>query len=115
MNNLSPSQRQGLLNSIKLQDKAIEVIKDDPLKYAKQHDKQKAATAAMQAIRTLFWGNRVGKTEWGAQEVSRYATNNHPYRDIGEPIEIWAACPSFDAQEETTQKKLLTYLPANLS
>lgn len=86
-------------------------VKADPLKYADQHDKQKAATAAMQAIRALFWGNRVGKTEWGAQEVSRYATNKHPYRTIGEPVEIWAACPSFDAQEETTQKKLLTYLP----
>jgi phage terminase large subunit-like protein len=86
-------------------------MREDPLKYAKQHDKQKQATAAQEAIRALFWGNRVGKTEWGAQEVSRYATNNHPYRSIGEPVEIWAACPSFDAQEETTQKKLLTYLP----
>lgn len=85
--------------------------KADPLKYAEQHDKQKAATAATQAIRALFWGNRVGKTEWGAQEVARYATNKHPYRTIGEPVEIWAACPSYDAQEETTQKKLLTYLP----
>lgn len=85
--------------------------KADPLKYAQQHDKQKAATAATQAIRALFWGNRVGKTEWGAQEVARYATATHPYREVKQGVEIWAICPSFDAQEETTQKKLLTYLP----
>jgi phage terminase large subunit-like protein len=83
----------------------------DPLKYAKQHDKQKEATASMCAIRALFWGNRVGKTEWGAQETSRYGTATHPFRDVAEGVEIWCACPSFDAQEETTQKKLLTYLP----
>ncbi len=83
----------------------------DPLKYAKQHDKQKLATRAMNAIRALFWGNRVGKTEWGAQETATYLLNKHPYRVIGEPVEVWAACPSYDAQEETTQKKLLTYIP----
>lgn len=75
------------------------------------HAKQDQATQSMAAIRALFWGNRVGKTEWGAQETTRYGLNNHPYRVIGEPVEIWCACPSFDAQEETTQKKLLSYLP----
>lgn len=85
-------------------------IKLDPLKYAKQHTKQKEATANMRAIRVLFWANRVGKTEWGAQETGRYSLNKHPYRIIGEPVEIWCVCPSFDAQEETTQKKLLTYI-----
>lgn len=83
---------------------------EDPLKYAKQHDKQKAATASMEAVRALFWGNRVGKTEWGAQETARYATSNHPYRSVRSPVEIWAACPSYEVQEDTTQKKLLTYL-----
>lgn len=85
--------------------------KEDPLKYSKQHDKQKEATKAEEAIRALFWGNRVGKTEWGASETARYATNNHQFKVIGEPVEIWCACPSYEVQEETTQKKLLTYLP----
>ena len=44
----------------------------DPLKYAKQHKKQFELTKALQPIRALFWGNRVGKTEWGAQEVKKY-------------------------------------------
>lgn len=83
----------------------------DPLKYAQSHKKQDEATATMAAIRALFWGNRVGKTEWGAQETSRYLQARHPFRILKPPYEIWAACPSFDAQEETTQKKLLTYLP----
>lgn len=88
-------------------------FKLDPLKYARQHPKQIAASASDKAIRALFWGNRVGKTEWGAQEVARYGLNKHPHRSIGAPVEIWCACPSYDAQEETTQKKLLTYLPEN--
>lgn len=33
--------------------------------------------------------------------------------DIIYPIEIWCACPSYDVQKETTQKKLETYLPKN--
>lgn len=65
----------------------------------------------MAAIRALFWGNRVGKTEWGAQEVARYLLADHPYRDVSGHVEIWAACPSYDAQEETTQPKLLKYIP----
>jgi phage terminase large subunit-like protein len=56
----------------------------------------------------LFWGNRVGKTEWGAQEVSRVALGEHGWI---EPGEIWSFCPSFDEQKDTTQKKLLSYLP----
>lgn len=65
----------------------------------------------MEAIRALFWGNRVGKTEWGGQEVSEYATGHHERRQMKPPFEIWAACPSFEVQEKTTQKKLLSYLP----
>lgn len=65
----------------------------------------------MKAIRALFWGNRVGKTEWGAQETARYAQGRHPNRIINLPIEIWCACPSFDQQHETTQKKLEAYIP----
>lgn len=110
MTNLSQKQRHELIKSINSSAKAVELVRSNPLKFAKEHPKQKLATAAMEAVRALFWGNRVGKTEWGAQETARYALNNHPYREIGEPVEIWCVCPSFDSQEETTQKKLLTYL-----
>jgi phage terminase large subunit-like protein len=44
-------------------------------------------------------------------EVSEYATLHHKLRELRAPFEIWAACPSYDVQEHTTQKKLLTYLP----
>lgn len=83
----------------------------DPLKYAERHPKQLQAHMAQQAIRALFWGNRVGKTEWGAMEVAEYATARHEHRDIKPPFQIWAACPSFDVQKDTTQPKLLRYLP----
>lgn len=105
---LSRTEKLDYLNLLNEKERRA---KDDPLKYAKQHDKQREATKSDKAVRALFWGNRVGKTEWGAQEVARYALNRHPYRTIGEPVEIWAACPSFEAQEETTQKKLLSYIP----
>lgn len=81
------------------------------MKYAKSHSKQQEFFQALEPIRVLFWGNRVGKTEGCAQEVSRYATGEHPYRKINLPIEIWCACPSYDVQKETTQKKLERYLP----
>lgn len=111
MNSSKQLSRQDKIELLNMMAEKDRRLKDDPLKYAKQHPKQKDATAAMQAIRALFWGNRVGKTEWGAQEVASYALNRHKYRRVGEPVEIWCTCPSFDAQEETTQKKLLTYIP----
>lgn len=82
-----------------------------PLDCFKPHKKQQEATDAMEAIRVLFWGNRVGKTEWGASEVAKYILGEHPNRKTIGPIEIWSACPSYDAQKETTQKKLQKYIP----
>lgn len=111
MSSSTQQSRQEKIEYLELIEEKRRRRADDPLKYALQHDKQKEATAVMKAIRALFWGNRVGKTEWGASETARYATNRHPYRTIGEPVEIWAACPSYEVQEETTQKKLLSYLP----
>jgi len=111
MNSLKELSRQEKIELLELLDEKERRVKDDPLKYAKQHSKQIQATQSDKAIRSLFWGNRVGKTEWGASETARYATNNHPHRNIGDPIEIWCVCPSYEVQEETTQKKLLTYLP----
>ena len=85
-------------------------VRANPLKYANAHAKQDAATQSPAAIRALFWGNRVGKTEWGGQETTRYATANHPYKAVAPGVEIWVACPSYEVQEDTTQKKLLSYI-----
>lgn len=108
---LTELSRQEKIELLELVAEKERRFKADPLKYARQHDKQKEATANGKAIRALFWGNRVGKTEWGAQETARYALSRHPHRPVDAPVEIWAASPSFEAQEETTQKKLLTYIP----
>jgi len=83
-------------------------IAENPLKYAKQHPKQQEVSKIRAAIRALFWGNRVGKTEWGAQEVAKVALGEHGWI---QPGEIWSFCPSFDEQKDTTQKKLESYLP----
>lgn len=74
----------------------------------------------------------MGKTEWGALETSRYIQgypNNEVtvvghnsknkiylnlHRKVNLPIEIWCACPSYDVQKETTQKKLEQYIPKHL-
>jgi phage terminase large subunit-like protein len=82
--------------------------RENPLKYARQHPKQREASSARHLIRALFWGNRVGKTEWGAQEVAKVALGEHEWI---QPGEIWSFCPSFDEQKDTTQLKLLRYLP----
>ncbi len=108
---LSKAQRQKMIQELKAMDEMEYRRQEDPLKYAKMHPKQEAATKADQSIRALFWGNRVGKTEWGAMEVARYMLGKHPYRNILPPVEVWGVCPSFDAQAETTQTKLLKYLP----
>lgn len=111
MSSSTQLSRQEKIELLELDQERERRVREDPLKYAKQHEKQKEVSAVQKAIRALFWGNRVGKTEWGAQETARYALNDHPYRVIGEPVEIWCACPSFDVQEETTQPKLLRYIP----
>jgi phage terminase large subunit-like protein len=111
MTNLTGLSRHDKIEYLELMAEKERRVKDNPLKYATQHDKQQEATASMAAIRVLFWANRVGKTEWGGQETSRYATANHPFRSVKEGVEIWACCPSYEVQEDTTQKKLLAYLP----
>lgn len=110
--NSTELSRQDKIEYLNLVTEKERRIADDPLKYAQQHDKQREATLVEAAIRVLFWANRVGKTEWGAQETARYGLARHPFRAVAPGVEIWCACPSFDAQEETTQKKLLTYIPA---
>lgn len=111
MNSLELQSRVEKIEYLKMTDELERRKLEDPLKYAKRHPKQQIAHETMQAIRALFWGNRVGKTEWGAEEVAEYATVHHLFRIMRAPFDIWAICPSFEAQEGTTQKKLLNYLP----
>lgn len=109
--NLKPPSRQEKLEYLKLLDEKERRIAGQPLLYCKRHPKQVEAFESAKAIRSLFWGNRVGKTEWGGMETAEYATLHHPYRETKAPFEIWSACPSFDVQEHTTQQKLLRYIP----
>lgn len=113
MPKLSGMQKNRMIEEIDIVEEREFRRKEHPLRYAERHFKQSAFYKALQSIRALFWGNRVGKTEIGAQEVARYMLGEHEYRHIPVPVEIWSICPSFDAQQETTQKKLLTYLPAS--
>lgn len=100
-----------MINQLYAVDEMEQRRKENPLKYSERHFKQSAFYKAPQSIRALFWGNRVGKTEVGAMEVARYLLGEHEYRDIEPPVEAWVICPSFDAQFETTQPKLLRYIP----
>lgn len=104
MNSLRPEKLQLAKALVEKERRVIE----NPLKYAEQHPKQKEVSASHKAIRALFWGNRVGKTEWGAQETVKVALGDH---DWIPPGEIWVFSPSFDEQKDTTQKKLERYLP----
>jgi len=108
---LSKPERRSIIQRLELYDEQERRHAANPLVYCKRHPKQVAAHEATQAIRALFWGNRVGKTEWGGQETGEYATLHHPHRKLKAPFEIWCACPSFDVQEHTTQQKLLRYIP----
>lgn len=109
--NLQQLSRVEKIEYLELLDEQERRRREDPLKYATRHVKQLEAHQSDKAIRALFWGNRVGKTEFGGEEVAEYATIRHKYRELKPPFDIWSACPSFEVQEFTTQKKLLDYLP----
>jgi hypothetical protein len=107
MTNSSKSlSRQEKIELLELLDEKERRRQEEPLKYADRHPKQLAAHESDKAIRALFWGNRVGKTEWGGEEVAEYATLHHPHRELRAPFEIWACSPSFDVQEYTTQRRI---------
>lgn len=108
MQNLSREEKIELLE---MQQELERRKKANPLNFSERHFKQSAFYKAQQPVRALFWGNRVGKTEIGAMEVARYLLGRHEYRDIVPPVEAWSICPSFDSQAETTQPKLLKYIP----
>lgn len=77
----------------------------------RQHEKQKRFCSSGKRIRVFFGGNRTGKTVAGAQEVVRYLFGIHEHRKVIAPVEIWCACPSYDLQLDTTQKKLEEIIP----
>ncbi len=128
----SLNQRQEKLELIQLLMEKERRMGLNPLKYSKRHYKQYRFLTSDKVIRALFWGNRVGKTEVGAQAVADYVTDQQPNfidvlmrngqqhrfpyhkRTVHRPIEIWCACPSYDVQKETTQKKLERYIPPHL-
>jgi phage terminase large subunit-like protein len=111
MPDLTKLSRAEKIELLELLDEKERRRRSQPLLYCQRHPKQVVAHEAPQAIRSLFWGNRVGKTEWGAMETAEYATLHHKHREVKAPFEIWSACPSFDVQEHTTQKKLMSYIP----
>jgi len=106
-------KKQLLIDKLEMLDAMDKYKLNNPLEFAERHFKQSQFYKASQSTRALFWGNRVGKTEIGAQEIARYMLGQHEYRNVKPPIEAWSICPSFDAQAETTQKKLIRYLPKN--
>jgi len=98
-------------------DIKIERISENPLKYKncyipKRHEKQIIAHESNKLIRVLFWGNRVGKTEWGGMETAYMVTGTHPCRPkMIPPIDAWVGCPSFELQPDGVQEKLERYIP----
>ena len=111
MPKLTKKQRADMIKELEIVDEIAYRRDQDPLKYSERHWKQSQFYKAPNQTRALFWGNRVGKTEIGAMEVARYMLGEHEHRGIVPPVEVWAISPSFDSQKESTQEKLLRYLP----
>ena len=106
-----------------LKHKKIQLLKEvrrrkgiTPLNSVREHDKQLQLTLSPHVDRWFMGGNRTGKTLWGAHETARFLHKRHPVIDLnsemykGKNIEGWAACPSYDLQEDTTQPALLSLL-----
>jgi phage terminase large subunit-like protein len=52
--------------------------------------------------------HNTGKSEVGGMEAAKVLLGQHPFI---KPSDGWAFCPSFDEQKDTTQEKLLRYIP----
>ena len=113
MNFVKNLKREEKIELLKMLDEKIKRRQENPLKYATQHPKQQECTDALEVlgklIIALFWGNRVGKTEWGAQMIAKAVLGESPV--IEAPVEVWSFCPSFNEQKDTIQQKLLYYIP----
>lgn len=115
---MTNSKNSELLELLELTEELDRRVKANPLKFKnyykpKRHEKQIEAHEVMKSLRVLFWGNRVGKSEWGGMEAVHYVLGTHEFRNVVAPVEIWVGCPSFEMQKDTTQKKIQTYLPSD--
>lgn len=130
MMNSNELSRQEKIELLELMDEKERRKKQNPLKYLQQHEKQYQASCSDKNIRVLFWGNRVGKTEWGGEETANFVIPN-PFPDVEvmgsgltslgrKPfpqirpygkVEVWVGCPSFELQRDGVQAKLERWLP----
>lgn len=83
-------------------------VRENPLRYFRPHAKQREFMEADRTLRAFLGGNRTGKSQVGGAEVARIVLGEHPFIA---PSSGWSWCPSFDVQKETTQAKLLQYIP----
>lgn len=100
--------KEKILKQIKYENEIKFRRKENPLKFVKLHKKQQDFSNTDKILRALFWGNRVGKTEIGAIETAKVLLGEHTFIKEGD---CWSFCPSFDEQKDTTQAKLLKYIP----
>lgn len=129
MSELSRNEKIELLELYEERERRKRV---DPLRYLQQHEKQYEASCSEKQVRVLFWGNRVGKTEWGGEETANFVVPDRVHevevinrdkqslgkkplpfiRPLGK-VEAWVGCPSFELQLDGTQAKLERWLPSN--
>jgi phage terminase large subunit-like protein len=127
---LSAQSRTDKIELLEMYEERERRRKSAPLKYLQQHEKQYEASCSEAAIRALFWGNRVGKTEWGGEETANFVVADRAHdveviakdkqslgkkplpliRPLGK-VEAWVGCPSFELQMDGTQAKLERWLP----
>lgn len=77
----------------------------------KRHKKQMEFHQDLRRIRTLFGGNRTGKTVGGAVEAVYRALGTHPYRGVPVPSRGWVVSLTNEVQRDVAQKEVLFWLP----
>jgi len=81
--------------------------KGSPIDQFKEHLKQQELTQSDAFIRAFLAGNRVGKTQWGGHEATRFAHKKHPFITFDDlPNEIWIGTESYDTHKDVLQPKL---------
>lgn len=81
--------------------------KKPPIQLFEEHKKQQELTNSIKRIRAFIAGNRVGKTEWGAHETTRFIHKDHPHISFTDSaVEIWACTESYDVHRDVLQPKL---------
>lgn len=132
MSNLNEQSRNDKIELLEMYEELDRRKQASPLKFLQQHEKQYQASVSDKMIRILFWGNRVGKTEWGGEETANFVVPNGvretevigkdkqslgkkplpSIRPLGK-VEAWVGCPSFELQLDGTQAKLERWLPSD--